>query len=108
WLSNRFKENFKMGLGQKYFEWLEHKHLIIGNRFRNVLSCRAPASTSSPSPIVSVLVLFGHRSSRRRLPTFLPLHLTIVRVSIFFFRFVPASLNLTTNIFPGFLLFLFL
>src|SRR5690625_3009822 len=54
-------------------------------------ACRGPASTSSTSTIVSVLVIFGHGSSRRRLRTFLPLHLTIVRVSIFLFRFVPAS-----------------
>src|SRR5690625_2775954 len=56
-------------------------------------ACRGPASTSSTSTIVSVLVIFGHGSSRRRLRTFLPLHLTIVRVSIFFFRFVPASMD---------------
>src|SRR5699024_7945308 len=54
-------------------------------------ACRGPASTSSTSTIVSVLVIFGHGYSRRRLRTFLPLHLTIVRVSIFFFRFGPPS-----------------
>src|SRR5699024_11763068 len=60
-------------------------------------ACRGLASTSSTSTIVSVLVIFGHGSSRRRLRTFLPLHLTFVRVSIFFFRFVPASLFLNVT-----------
>src|SRR5699024_5425720 len=56
-----------------------------------------PASTPSTSTIVSVLVIFGHGSSRRRLRTFLPLHLTIVRVSILFIRYVSASLIFLMN-----------
>src|SRR5699024_6897809 len=61
-------------------------------------ACRGPASTSRTSTIVSLLVIFGHGSSRRRLRTFLPLHLTIVRVSIFFFRFVPASFSILNDL----------
>src|SRR5699024_2201003 len=62
-------------------------------------TCRGPASTSITSTIVAVLVIFGHGSSRKRLRTFLPLHLTIVRVSIFSFRFVTASSILFSEVF---------
>src|SRR5699024_12501731 len=61
-------------------------------------ACRGPASTSSTSTIVSVLVIFGHGSSRRGLRTFLPLHLTIVRVSICFFRFVSAAFSILNTL----------